>query len=102
MEIATEASSSEDHVERRVNKSVESIELQQIKATQQALISEVTLLKSDICELKTTTQEVVTLFKEGKTVIKFISGAGTLAKWLALTSASIAALYAAFVTFLKS
>ncbi len=66
----------------------------EVAAKQECLIEELKQVKSQLVDLNTSVTEIVDLFREGKTVVKFFSKASKFARWLALTLASLAALWA--------
>jgi len=63
------------------------VTLEEVAARQQEIAKE-------MVELKASVEEIITLFTEGKSVLRFMVGAGNVAKWLAVTVASCAALWA--------
>jgi len=50
---------------------------------------EIALLREELKELKDSVAEVVELFRDGKSVIKLMALTGTIAKWFAITAASL-------------
>ena len=61
---------------------------------QEVLVDELREFRVEITELKADIHELLTLFNESKTVVGFIKGTGKLLRWLALTLAAIAAIWA--------
>ncbi len=75
-------------------KVAEVAEVADIADKQQQIVSELKELKEDLATMQNSMKEILELFQDGKSVLKFMAGAGKFARWAALTIASIAAIWA--------
>lgn len=68
---------------------------------QEDIIEDIKQMQAALGETQASVEEIVELFRDGKSVIKFMGAAGKFARWAALTLASIAALWASITHFDK-